>query len=135
MLGVSLLALAAVAASPASAAPRDVADVRAGSVLLQPDGTLTATVRVRCDEGWVAGDVDVIVDQGLSIFADGTALALVPCDGRWHRVEVSLVVRAGSFQPGKVTFSLLQFSVTDEVFGDFVGVNDSGATARLKLAT
>ena len=81
-------------------------------VLLNPDGTLTVSVRVRCDPGWVFQEVDAIVDQGASVFADGITSAPVPCDGRWHRVQFDLVTRSGTFQPGKVTFSLLQFGVS-----------------------
>ena len=138
-LGVSVLAFGAVAASSASAAPpgdrpRNVADVKADSiVLLHPDGTLTATVRVRCDEGWVAGDISATVTQGAST-ADGFASASVPCDGRWYPVDVPLV-GSGSFQPGKVTFSFLQFLVTNAVTGDSAGAHDNGASARLQPAS
>ena len=139
VLGASVLALGGVVVSSASAAhgdgTEDVAEVKAGNeVLLNPDGTLTVSVRVRCDPGWVSGDVEAILDQGVSVFADGFTAVSVPCDGRWHQVQFDAVVRAGTFQPGKVTFSLLQFGVTNEVTGDFEGVNDNGATARLRLA-
>lgn len=137
LLGAAVLVFGGGVASSASAAPAgsEVAQVRADNlVLLNPDGTLTVSVRVRCDPGWVFQEVDAIVDQGLSVFADGITSAPVPCDGRWHQVQFDLVTRAGTFQPGKVTFSLLQFGVTNEVTGDFEGVNDNGATARLRLA-
>jgi hypothetical protein len=138
VLGASVLVFGGVVASSASAArgePKDVAEVQARNlVLLNPDGTLTVAVRVRCDPGWVFQEVDAVVDQGVSVFADGLTSAPVSCDGRWHRVQFDLVTRAGTFQPGKVTFSLLQFGVTNEVTGDFEGVNDNGATARLRLA-
>jgi hypothetical protein len=139
VLGASVLVFGGVAVSSASAAQgdgtEDVAEVQAGNlVLLNPDGTLTVSVRVRCDPGWVFQEVDAIVDQGVSVFADGITSAPVPCDGRWQRVQFDLVTRAGTFQPGKVTFSQLQFGVTNEVTGDFEGVNDNGATARLRLA-
>jgi hypothetical protein len=136
VLGVSVLVFGGVVGSSASAAPgQPVAEVQAGNlVLLNPDGTLTVSVRVRCDPGWVTQDVDAIVDQGLSVFADGVTAVSVPCNGNWQRVEFDLVTRSGTFQPGKVTFSQLQFGVTNEVTGDFEGVNDNGATARLRLA-
>ena len=139
VLGAFVLAFGGVVVSSASAAQGDgsgdVAKVRAGNlVLLNPDGTLTVSVRVRCDPGWVSGDVEAILDQGTSVFADGLTIASVPCDGRWHRVQFDAVVRAGTFRPGKVTFSLLQFGVTNAVTGDFEGVNDNGATARLRRA-
>ena len=137
LLGATVLVFGGVVGSSASAAPAGsaVAQVRPGNpVLLNPDGTLTVSVRVRCEPGWVFQEVDAIVDQGPSVFADGITSAPVPCDGRWHRVQFDLVTRAGTFQPGKVTFSLLQFGVTNEVTGDFEGVNDNGATARLRLA-
>ena len=138
VLGASVLVFGAVAVSSASAAraePKEVAQVRAGNpVLLNPDGTLTVSVRVRCDRGWVFQEVSAIVDQGPSVFADGITSAPVPCDRRWHRVQFDLVTRAGTFQPGRVTFSLLQFGVTNEITGDFEGVDDNGATAHLRLA-
>ena len=137
VLGTSVLVFGGVVASSASAAraqPKDVAEVQAGNlVLLNPDGTLTVSVRVRCDPGWVSQDADAIVDQGVTVFADGLTSVSVPCDGRWHPVQFDLVTRSGTFQPGKVTFSLLQFGVTNEVTGDFEGVNDNGATARLRV--
>jgi hypothetical protein len=137
VLGASVVVFGGVvsSASAARGEPKDVAQVQAGNlVLLNPDGGLTVSVRVRCDPGWVFQDVSAIVDQGLSVFADGITAAPVPCDGRWHTVQFDLVTRSGTFQPGKVTFSLLQFGVTNEVTGDFEGVNDNGATARLRLA-
>ena len=66
-------------------------------------------------------------DQGAST-ADGFASASVPCDGRWYPVDVPLV-GSGSFQPGKVTFSFLQFLVTNAVTGDSAGAHDNGASA------
>lgn len=138
VMGASVLVFGGVVVSSASAAPgepKDVAEVQAGNlVLLNPDGTLTVSVRVRCDPGWVSQEVDAIVDQGVSVFADGITTASVPCDGRWQLVQFDLITRSGTFQPGKVNFSLLQFGVTNEVTGDFEGVNDNGATARLRLA-
>jgi hypothetical protein len=138
VLGASVFAFGGVVVSSASAAraePKEVAEVRAGNrVLLNPDGTLTVSVRVRCDPGWVFQEVSAIVDQGASIFADGITSAPVPCDRRWHRVQFDLVTRSGTFQPGKVTFSLLQFGVTNEITGDFEGVNDNRATAHLRRA-
>jgi hypothetical protein len=139
VLGASVLVFGGIVVSSASAAQgdgtEDVADVRAVNLaLLNPDGTLTVSVRVRCDPGWVFQEVSVVVDQGPSVIADGITSAPVPCDGRWHRVQFDLVTRVGTFEPGKVTFSLLQFGVTNEVTGDFEGVNDNGATARLRLA-
>ena len=58
VMGVSVLVFGGVVVSSASAAPgkpKDVAEVQAGNlVLLNPDGTLTLSVRVRCDPVWVS---------------------------------------------------------------------------------
>lgn len=139
VLGASVLVFGGVVVSSASAAtgdrPKNVAEVQAGNlVLLNPDGTLTVSVRVRCDAGWVSGEVSVIVDQGGSATASGFTTTSVPCDGRWHLVQFDVVDVSGTFQPGKVTFSFVQFLVTNAVTGDSAGAHDNGATARLQLA-
>lgn len=139
VLGASVLAFGGGVASSAAAAQgdgtEDVAEVQAGNlVLLNPDGTLTVSVRVRCDPGWVSGDLTTFVAQGESTYAEGFTTVSVPCDGRWHRVQFDAVVRAGTFEPGKVTFDFLQFGVTNEVTGDFQGVHDKVSPARLRLA-
>ena len=54
VVGASVLVFGGVVALSASAAraePKDVAAVQARLVLLNPDGTLTVAVRVRCDPG------------------------------------------------------------------------------------
>ena len=140
VLGVSVLVFGGVVVSSASAAqgdrPTNVAKVQADNlVLLNPDGTLTVSVRVRCDPGWVSGEVSVVVGQGAAAIASGFTIASVPCDGRWHRVEFDVVDVSGTFQPGRVTFSFLQFLVTNAVSGDSAGAHDNGATARLTRAS
>jgi hypothetical protein len=139
VLGAFVLASGAGVASSVSAAPgdgtEDVAEVQAGNlVLLNPDGTLTVSVRVRCDPGWVPVDVNTVVAQGTSTYAEGFTIVSVPCDGRWYWVQFDAVVRAGTFEPGKVTFDGLQFGVTNEVTGDFEGAHGKVSTARLRLA-
>jgi hypothetical protein len=114
---------------------KPVVEVRAENiVLLNPDGTLTLAAQLRCDPGWVTTDLTAIVDQGPATIAEGYTLVTVPCDDRWHRFEFTIPVTVGTFQPGKVTISFLQFVVTNEVTGDPDGAHDNGGTARLRLA-
>jgi hypothetical protein len=138
ILGFFVIGFAGLAASSANAAPgdrpRNVADVKAESpVLLQTGGTLSVPVRVRCDPGWVAGDVSATATQGESTIS-GFTLSSTPCDGKWHRIAFDLTDGAGSFAPGNVTFSFLQFFVTNAETGDCASAHDNQAHARLLLA-
>jgi hypothetical protein len=138
ILGFLVVMSTALPASSANAAPgdrpRNVADVKAeSSVLLQSGGALIVSVRVRCDSGWVAGDISATLTQGESTIS-GVKPASTPCDGKWHRVTLDLADGTGSFVSGSVTFSFLQYLVTNAETGDSAGAHDNGSRARLLLA-
>ena len=123
----------AVALAATGDRPKNVAETKAdNSALLHANGTVTVATRVRCDTGWVAAELSAILTQGGSSIS-GFTVPSTPCDRRWHRVEFDLVDSSGLFQPGKVTFSFLQFLVTNAVTGDSAGARDNGAKARLRL--
>jgi hypothetical protein len=135
VFGASVLLSSSVAVASAATGdrPKNVAKVKADNfALLHGDGTVAVAAQVRCDPGWVAGELSATLTQGESSVS-GYTIPSVSCDGRRHRVEFDLVDSSGPFQPGKVTFSFLQFLVTNAVTGDSAGAHDNGAKARLRL--
>jgi hypothetical protein len=128
------IAVSSASATPGEPRPRGVADVKdAQLVLLHADGTVTVAARVRCDPEWVPAELSAILAQGETSIS-GYTIPSVPCDTRWHLVEFNLVDGSGALHPGKATFSLLQFLVTNAVTGDSAGAHDNGAPVRLQLA-
>jgi hypothetical protein len=137
LLGAAVLVVGGIGVSSAATGdrPKNVAEVKTDNLaLLNADGTVTIAAQVRCDVGWVAAELSAILTQGQSSIS-GYTIPSVPCDGRWYRVEFDLADGSGPFQPGKVTFSFLQFLVTNAITGDSAGAHDNGATARLRLAS
>ena len=98
---------------------------------LGSDGTLSVSLRIECDPGWVSSDVTVRVVQG-DAEADGLTTTNVACDGHLHRIHLSLAPGAGSFHAGKASMSA-QFLVTNAETGDSAAGHDQ-TTGLIKLA-
>lgn len=130
--GVAAAALPAGAAPGTGDRPEGVAFVRADShPVLNPDGTITVTQRVKCDPAWQPAELDVQVSRSLDAYASGYTIPAVPCDDAWHSVTYTIGTSV-PLTPGKVTISS-QFLVTNVVTGDSAGAHDT-RTGRLSLA-
>jgi hypothetical protein len=130
--GLALTAGTAVASPPTGDRPVGVAEVKASQVVLNSDGTVTVTQRVRCDPAWAPAELDVSVSQSSTgAGASGYTIPDVPCDNKWHPVTY-VVSGSGGLVPGKVGVSS-QFLVTNLASGDSAGGHDS-RTLQLKLA-
>ena len=101
---VALVAFAA-GATPATAAPERLSiQVMKGQATLTPEGTVLVTIRARCHPSLDAFEVNVGVRQPPvfgSVFMLGTEFP--PCDGRWHRLTVTVAPEAGEFVAGTAT--------------------------------
>jgi hypothetical protein len=136
------LMTATVVAAPAAVAatgdrPTGVASVQAEKhVTASADGTtLTVVERISCQPGWEPAELDAFVTQDNTSEASGFVIPTIPCDGREHRVEMTVPVGAGPFSPfqrGPVTISS-QFLVTNVESGDSAGAHDV-RTGRLHVA-
>ena len=115
--------VAALLGTVAPAAAVDIADLRAQArALLNPDATVTVTVRVRCDAQWQPAELDARVTQGDS-YADGFTIPTVACNGHWQRLRFDVATAWGTLQAGRVIISS-QFLVTNVDTGDSAEAHD-----------
>jgi hypothetical protein len=135
LVGLLLLAVLIVGSSgSAVAATRTgnqlVVKISAGQVQLEPSGAVLVPLRVRCQPPLSAFELNVGVRQG-DVFGSVSMLGpnVVPCDGRWHRISVSVPAEVGSFVSGPAT--------VDVFLGAYDPVEDSDLdavdTAAVKL--
>jgi hypothetical protein len=91
-------------ASAADAAQTLVVRVVKGQVELDVGGAVLVPLRARCEPGVSVYELDVSVRQGTA-FGSASMLraGLIPCDGRWHRITVSVAPSQGSFVSGEAT--------------------------------
>jgi hypothetical protein len=128
----TLALTAPIATAQAMAAgdrPVGVASVRAGNaVVASADGTtLTVVERISCQPGWEPAELDAFLTQDNTSEAGGFVIPTIPCDGRQHRVVMTVAVGAGPFVPftrGPVSISS-QFLVTNVDSGDSAGAHDA----------
>jgi hypothetical protein len=90
-------------ASAADAAQTLVLRVFKGQVELDV-GAVLVPLRARCEPGVSVYELDVNVRQRTA-FGSASMLraGLIPCDGRWHRITVSIAPSQGSFVSGEAT--------------------------------
>jgi hypothetical protein len=129
--GLAFVAAPAVASPPTGDRPVGVAEVKASKVLLNSDGTVTVTQRLRCDPAWAPAELDVIVSESPTAGASGFTIPDVPCDNAWHSVTW-VVSDSSGLVPGKVVVTS-QFLVTNVLSGDSAGGHDT-RNVQLKLA-
>ena len=137
----SSLVLAAVvlsAALPAAEAqavpperqPSVKVKVQHGQAQIGDDGSVSLTIRARCDEGLNAFEIDAGVRQD-GAFGSVTLLQsnVTPCDNRWHAINVIVQPESGTFSPGRANVSVF-LAAFDPVEGDLAA--EDSATIRLR---
>jgi hypothetical protein len=79
-------------------------DIAGGPAKIGADGSVPVTIRARCDEGLNAFELDVALRQEAAV---GSVSLLgpkvIPCDRKWHRIDVIVRPETGAFQPGPAT--------------------------------
>jgi hypothetical protein len=127
---IALIALAASAA-PATAAPEPlVIQVMKGQTALTPDGTVLVPIRARCYPPLDAFEIDVSVEQGSSFGSTILGQPEAPlCDGRWHRMVVTVAAETGGFVVGTATVGSF-IGAFDPNVGDVDATDD--VTVKLK---
>jgi hypothetical protein len=125
-----LVALLAVPAAPAVAADALVVQIRSGQVTLNPDGTVSVPLRVRCAPRLDAFEVGVGVRQG-SAFGGTSMLggAFPACTGKWQQTTMTVTAESGTFVSGPATVTAY-VAAYDSVAGHDVDAEDT-ATVRL----
>jgi hypothetical protein len=116
---------------PSAAAPEPlVIQVMKGQTALMPDGTVFVPIRARCYPPLDAFEIDVSVNQGTSFGSTilGQAEA-PPCDGRWHRIAVTVAAETGGFAAGPATIGSF-IGAFDPRDGDVDATDD--VTVKLK---
>ena len=106
-LPVLVLTTGAVAVPAAMAQDRPVGvahEKTVKQVQINADGTLTATTRLECDQGWESSDFSFFVTQG-DASTSGFIDPGIACDGKWHQVQYQVPTGLGTFHPGKAQFS------------------------------
>jgi hypothetical protein len=88
-----------------TAAPEPlVIQVMKGQTALTPDGTVLVPIRAHCYPPLDAFEIDVSVEQGSSFGSTILGQAEAPlCDGRWHKMVVTVAAEAGGFVAGTAT--------------------------------
>jgi hypothetical protein len=107
-------------AEAASARNQLVVDISKGQVQLAANGTVLVPLRARCQPPLGAFELNVgVLQDGVfgSVFLLGTGFP--PCDGRWHRLTVTVAPEAGSFVAGRATVDA-SLSAFDPVEGDLI---------------
>ncbi len=115
--------------SPAAAAAVTV-NIQGGTTPISADGSVDLTIRARCEEGLNAFELDAGIRQETA-FGSVTLLGpnVTVCDGRWHRITVTVRPETGAFQPGPAAVNVF-LAAFDPVDGD-LEAQDS-ATVRLR---
>jgi hypothetical protein len=103
LLGLWLAVPYPGAAPPVGATPGPAGALRVeGQAYEGPRGTIQGAFRGRCAPGLRVDALSVDFAQG-DVVPPTASVAPIPCDGRWHRVEVS---SAEAFEPGRATMTV-----------------------------
>jgi len=125
-----LTALAVAPAAPAVAADALTVQIRANQVTLNPDGTVTVPLRLRCSSPLYAFEAGVGVTQGGTF--GGTSVvggAFPACTGKWQQLSYTVTAEYGTFTSGTATVTAY-VGLYDPVEDQDVFVEDT-ATVRL----
>lgn len=126
-----LAALVLAPAAPAVAAGDLVVQIRASQVALNPDGTVSVPLRVRCSPPTYPFEVGVGVVQGsTSGGAGGLGGPISSCTGKWQQTTLTVTAQSGTFVSGSATVTAY-VAAYDPVEDHDVFIEDS-ATVRLR---